>query len=116
MRFGADEGPVPIVFSPLLNPATQNVLLGGGERPMQLRWRHDLLGIGREDAMHHRAFLQVARDDRDVAALELLRGAANFIKTETGLAAFIRIGSVAAVATIGENRPDFAIEVHRRIC
>ena len=66
--------------------------------------------------MSHGAFLQVARDDCDVAALKLLRCAANFIKTETGLAAFIRIGSVAAVATIGKNRSDFAIKVNRRIC
>ena len=116
VRRRADERPVRIVFSPLLDPATQNVLLGGGERPMQLRRWHDFLGVGREDAMDHRAFLQVARDDRDVAALELLRCAANFIETQTGLAAFIRIGSVAAVATIGENRSDFAIKVHRRIC
>ena len=65
--------------------------------------------------MSHGAFLQVARDDCDVAALKLLRCAANFIKTETGLAAFIRIGSVAAVATIGKNRSDFAIKVNRRI-
>jgi len=64
----------------------------------------------------HRAFFQVAWDDCDVAALKLLRGSANFIKTETGLAAFIRIGSVATVATIGKNRPDLAVEVHRRIC
>ena len=65
--------------------------------------------------MSHGAFLQVAWDDCDVTALELLRCAANFIETQTGLAAFIRIGSVAAVATIGKNRSHFPIEVHRRI-
>ena len=64
--------------------------------------------------MDHGAFLEVAWDDCDIAALELLRCAANFIETQTGLAAFIRIGSVAAVATIGENRSHFPIKVHRR--
>ena len=34
VRRWADEGPVWIVLGSLLDPATQNVLLGGGERPM----------------------------------------------------------------------------------
>ena len=62
--------------------------------------------------MDHGALLQVARDDCDIAALELLRGAGELIETQTGLAPFIGIGSVAAVATVGEDWPDLAIEVH----
>ena len=65
--------------------------------------------------MGHRAFLQITWDDRDVAALELLRGAAEFVQPEAGLATLDRIRTVAAVATVGQDRTDLTIEVHRHL-
>ena len=62
--------------------------------------------------MDHRAFLQITRDDRDVAAFELFCGAFEFVQPEAGLATLVRIRTVATVTTVGKDRTDLTIEVH----
>ena len=111
MRLRADERPMRVVLGALFDPSLQDVLLGSRERTVKLRRRHDLFRVSRDDPMSHRTFLQIARDNRDIAALKFLSGTSEFVQTEARLAALIRIWSVTAIATIGQNRTNLPIEV-----
>ena len=58
------ERPMPLVFSALLNPALENVLVGCGHFFVGLRRWHDLILILLIDANPKFALLQVAGNDR----------------------------------------------------
>ena len=105
------EAPVRFILRALLHPAGQDVFFGGGQRPVELRRRHHVFRVFRADAFDHLALLEVAGDHGAFAALEFLRRAFRFVETQAGLAAFVRIRAVAAVATVGQQRPYVAVEV-----
>ena len=60
---GRAPGPMGGVLGPLLDPAGQDLRLGRRHRILQLRRRHDLLGVGGPDTMEDFAVLGVVGGD-----------------------------------------------------
>src|SRR5262249_32386669 len=102
-----DERPVLLVFRPLLDPALQQFLLGLLERLFRAGRRHLLVGVGGEDPGDQLAGLDVARYDRAVAALELLRRGLAEVEPQARLARLVG-GAVAGEAVGRQDRLDVA--------
>jgi hypothetical protein len=94
----------------VLDPAFEEVLVGGGEL-FGFVWRgHDVVGVMGGDAAEELAVIGVAGDDGGVAGFGFTEG--GFLDVEAEVAfAFIGIGAVAGEAVFGENGADFAGEV-----
>ena len=100
---GWDERPVGLVFGPFLDPADEQLLLGGRERLLGLGRRHHLLGVVGEDPVEHHARVGVARHKG--AALD---GLVTLVEPEVGLAAGT-VGPVAGEAVLHQDRADIAV-------
>ena len=116
-RLGPDrghEGPVRFIFRALLDPADQHLAFRLRERTVQVGRRHDVIRIRAQHPSHHLAVLDVAGNDGPLAALQLLGRARQLIQPQPRLAALVGIGSVAAVAAVGEDGTHVPVEADGR--
>lgn len=92
-----------LVFGALGNPATEQFLLGGCERLVGLRRRHEVVGIGAEDPMDQLTGLGVSR-------FEGLSGQSFLAEVETEFSLpGVFVGSVAMEAGVGQDGTDVPI-------
>ena len=82
---------------------------------MQFRRRHHVFLVFAQDALDQGALLYVTWHYGDIAALQFFRRPGEFIETQAGLAAFVRVWSMATVATVGKDRPHLTIEVYGHV-
>jgi hypothetical protein len=73
--------------------------------------RHDLVRIGRLDALDEFALLRFSGQD-DELALAVALGVLFVVEAELPLAAFL-VGAVAGDAVLGQDRADLAAEMNR---
>ena len=95
-------------LSSLGDPAAEGIDLSGRE-PGPLGG-HSQIGLVGGDAGEDLAGGIVAGHDRPRAAVEFTRGGRSVVESQ---AAFLRIGTVAGVASLGQQRLDLAREVDR---
>ena len=81
---------------------------------MQLGRRHDFFFVGGADTPNDRTFHQVAWDDGGFATLEFLGGTRKFIQAKPRFTALVAVGSVTAVATVGQDGANLAVKVDQR--
>ena len=86
------------------DPALQQLPLGSSDRLVGFRRRHDLLGIGADEAGEKLGIRRVAGDE-GLLGESLLPD----IKSHLALAS-LRVGAVALEAVVGKDRPDVAVE------
>ena len=93
-----------------VNPAANEIHLLFIQRPLRVWRRHALGLVGCADALVEFALRSLARHDHLVSAA--IREDSIFgVQAQLGHALFF-VGTMAGEAGIGENRPDFAIEIH----
>jgi len=99
---------VPLVHSALSDPPSDGVLLLQRQLSVCELRRHDFL-VGREDALDDFAFVRIAGHDRETVGV---RRSERFLANVQTHACHARafVGSVAAEAGIGHDRPYVAIE------
>ena len=78
---------------------------------MLLGRRHDVIGVGRLDALDQFALLGLAGQDDEVALTVALR-IFLVVEAQLPLAGFL-VGAVAGDTVLGQDRPDLAAEVDR---
>ena len=104
------ECPMRLVLRPLGDPSLQRLdLLWREPANLRLRGRHDRVGIVRHDAGEQFAGVEVLRDDRPRAAVELGRGRLERVEPQASLAVGV-VGAVAGEAVFRQDRPDVAVE------
>lgn len=86
------------------NPAPEQFLLRQREGLMHLRWRHQVIFLGSEDAFHQLTFVRFTWNDG-----AFLEGSLPQIEAELALA-LVLVGTMTAKAGIGKNRPDVTVE------
>jgi hypothetical protein len=109
---GFFDGFVGPVFAPggaLFDPLGEEGDLGWGDDFVEFRWRHDLVGVGGEDALEEGAFFGVTGDDGD-GAVVVGFGGGFVVEAEAGFA-FGFVGTVTEEAVFGEDGADLAAEV-----
>ncbi len=99
-----------LVLRPLGDPSLQRLdLLWSEPADLRLGGRHDRVGIVRYDAGEQLAGVEVFRDDRPRAAVELGRGQIERVEPQASLAVGV-VGAVACEAVFREDRPDVMVE------
>ena len=106
---GPDERPVRLVLRPLGDPPLQDVLLLVRERLLDVRRRHQLALVLREDPMHQLALVRLSRDDGQAARLQRTDGLVPEVQPEPRLAGLV-VRAVAREAATRQDRPDLARE------
>lgn len=107
--FWGFERPMAFVFGALLDPGFEDGALGGGERWfVGFGWRHDLVGVGADDALPSGGLGKVSRDDAATAVV-VFGGSGEGVEAEVGLAVF-GVEAVTGEAVFGENGADVAVE------
>ena len=107
------EGPVLVPRGALGDPTLEEVFLREGERAVRFRRRHDLLGIGTENASNEFAVVGFAGDDGGGTGLGGSERAVAAIEAKFRFAG-LAIGAVAVVTVFREDRLDVALETDRR--
>ena len=102
-------GPVRLVDGSLGDPAAEELFLGICQRLVRLLFRHDVFGVGREDAFDDLTLIRLARYDRDRAALAGLQRVFAEIEAQAAFTG-LRIEAVAMEAGVRHDRTDVAIE------
>ena len=95
------------------DPTLEEVFLREGERAVRFRRRHDLLGIGTENASNEFAVVGFAGDDGGGTGLGGSERAVAAIEAKFRFAG-LAIGAVAVVTVFREDRLDVALETDRR--
>ena len=106
--------PMSAILRPLRDPPTENLSLGRSHRLVDVRRRHDHVGIGARDAGEDLAGLRLAGHDRRAAALECRDGDTAVVEPQPRLPVF-GIGPMAGEAAVGEDRPHITVEVETRV-
>ena len=101
-------GPVLRIVRALADPPLQRLLLRGRKAAVRLRRRHEVVAVVGIDSRDELTRVRISRHK----SLHLQRHFAN-VQPQVGLA-FVRVLPVAVKAVLRKNRPDIAIEVHRR--
>ena len=101
-------GPVLRIIRAFADPALQRFLLRRRKAAVRLRRRHEVVAIVSIDSRDELTRVRVSRNK----SLQFQRHVPN-VQPQVGLA-FVRVLPVAVEAVFRENRPDVAIEVHRR--
>ncbi len=96
-------------FRTFVDPAANELDLLVCQRPLRVGGRHALGFVGRADALEELAVRGLTRHDHLVAAA-IGEDSVFGVEAELGHALFF-VGTVAGEAGIGEDRPDFAIEI-----
>ena len=107
------EGPVLVPRGALGDPTLEEVFLREGERAVRFRRRHDLLGVGTENASNEFAVVGFAGDDGGGTGLGGGERAVAAIKAKFRFAG-LAIGAVAVVAVFRQDGLDIALETDRR--
>jgi len=104
------ESPVALVFGAFLDPAFDERDLFLGKHLVELRRWHMVVGVGRQQALHHRAPLGLAGHDGGVAGLAAPSRGFEGIQAQFALVLAL-VGAVAGEAGVGEDRADVAVEL-----
>ena len=111
---GRDERPVRLVFSSLADPLRQRGNLLLSESGLFRVWRgHGLVGIPGDDALKQQALLGFAGNDAVAGGFALLGkiGARVLLGVEAeGAGLVVRIGAVAGVTVVRQNRAHLTAE------
>ena len=99
------KGPMPCIRRTLLDPPAQLPRIGGRDRLLLLRRRHDLIVIVRQDARHERTLVRLPRHDRRFLRLATLQRRLALIEPQLRLARRT-VRAVAVEAVLRENRAD----------
>ena len=114
MSLRRNVGPVRGPRCALLHPGDQQLLFGRGQALVVVGGRHDFVRVVGQNSPHQGAGFRVAGDDCEVPVQvgqrALLRVQPEAVGTSS--LALPRVGTVAGVTFVGENRADIAVEVH----
>ena len=103
---GGDEGPVLLVVRSLGNPSAQKREIGGTDRAVLLRRRHDLILVRGDEPFDELAFVRFARNDGLAGD-----GAGAVIKAELGFALLL-VEPMAFEAMLCQDRLDDEVVTH----
>ena len=106
---GGFKGPVFLIGSPLLNPSAQEVLLGGTNRLVGFRRRHDRVRILRLKTLPEFARFQIAGPNGYAALLVGSKSSLSGVQTEAGFT-LLGVQSMARKAIVGKDGADVLIE------
>jgi hypothetical protein len=99
-----------LIFRPFGDPSLQRGLVLVRHDLLRVRWRHDLVLIGRKDALDDLAGVRLAGNDGDLARFAFAVGGFTQIEAQLAFARVI-IHAVAGEALLREHRPHVAIEI-----
>ena len=105
---GRDIGPMRLVFRALLDPLANHLFVAGGQLPVRLLRRHQIVLVVRDDAPPGFARVRLPRDNWK-NPVDLRDGGFAHVETQVGLA-LVLVEAVAAEAGVGENGSNVAIE------
>ena len=106
-----DVGPVGFIHRTLIDPAFQDVFLHGGERLACFLWRHQVIGINRENALDQGALRRLSRNHRLCSRLQFRRGTGMRIQAQAGLTLSL-VESVAFKTGLREDRQHIPVVMH----
>src|SRR5438552_446972 len=100
-----------LVLRALGDPAAEDLFLGGGERQMRFRRRHQFVGVAGKNATHDEALTGLAgQNGVGMRLLALGEGLGELIQPESRLARGL-VRSMAFKTAVRENGADVAIEL-----
>ena len=104
------EGPVSLVFGALLDPTFDERDLILREHLVELGGRHVIVGVFREESLHHFALFRMSGQDGRLAGFAAFAGGVQGVQAQLALH-LVLVRPVAGVAGVGEDRPDVAVEL-----
>jgi len=104
------EGPVALVLGAFGDPAAHRLDLRGREDLVELRRRHVVVRVRREQPLHDRTPVGLARHNRGFARLAALARGLERVEAQLALVLAL-VGAVAGEAGVGEDRPDIPVEL-----
>ena len=110
---GRRKGPVRLVDAALGDPGAQDGFVLGRHGLLALGRRHDVLVVGREDALDDLALVGLARDDRDLARLAFAMRGRREVEAQLRFPGML-VHAMAREAVLGQDRTDLAVEIHGR--
>ncbi len=108
----SDQRPVGGVLGPLLDPELQDIDLGRRKPVASFPGRHAERLVFLGDPQDQGTGFGIARDDRRLAALERLDRRCALVQPQT-FGPFRFVLTVACETVLGQDRPNFTIEIDR---
>jgi len=106
-------GPVTRVGRSTRDPSPQGIDLGRSKRLTALRWRHQLIGVGRDQALQQFALVWLTGHDRERPAAQVLERTFAGIQPQALLPALspVLVGPVTQETIVGQDRANVAVEI-----